>query len=105
LEKNRKEIPYLQQKTREYEAKTTKLIEKLNQNGVTPDIYHSTLVDLSQEIDKIRETTELITKKLTSFHDLPPDPAEAHQKIQQTKNHLAQLEVQLANQIQQSMRL
>jgi len=82
-------------KKKEYELTLRNLKQTLEQNGLTPDLYHGALLALHREINEIQQKIEPLSKVLESYNDLPPDLTLAQIRIEEMRNRLFQLQEEL----------
>eukprot|EP01102_Stenamoeba_stenopodia_P010875 TRINITY_DN3314_c0_g1_i1.p1 TRINITY_DN3314_c0_g1~~TRINITY_DN3314_c0_g1_i1.p1 ORF type:complete len:345 (-),score=74.45 TRINITY_DN3314_c0_g1_i1:53-1045(-) len=95
-EVQKQNLSYFASKSREYQATLHNLKENSRRSGVTEELFHHSLVRLSQEIEQVRKETAPMKTKLQAYHDLPPDIDLAMLQIQQARNQLAELEAALS---------
>mmetsp|Transcript_18858 Transcript_18858/g.26371 ORF Transcript_18858/g.26371 Transcript_18858/m.26371 type:complete len:295 (-) Transcript_18858:1-885(-) len=88
-------IKYFQSKSSEYQTQLAGLKQTLHESGFSPDIFHQTLVKLSQELQDIQKSIQPKLIQLKSYNDLPPDTTLALVKLEEARHQLSVLEDQL----------
>jgi len=99
MEMRTQNISYLEAKAIEYEEILKTLKEEVQNSGVTPNVYHRSLVQLSDELRNLKRSIEPKLSLLQSYNELPPDISLAKIQIEDAKRKLYQLEEQLTNSV------
>lgn len=99
LRKQAKETQFIRNKAKEYKTQVQKTQAALDKTGIDPSVYHQALVARAEELEKLKDEIAPMKEQLQSYHGLPPDAIQAHMRLDELKEKVAQLEAELTNKI------
>lgn len=73
--------------------------KKLEAIELRPEIRHANLKEMSNELTSTREELAQLKSDLNIYSDLTPDTSLARAQVQDLKEQLAQMEMQIADNI------
>ncbi|ELT96410.1 hypothetical protein CAPTEDRAFT_203048 [Capitella teleta] len=97
--KKKKQAEFLSLKSKQYATQQHQLKKDLSASKADPSIYHSTLLNRSQELQDLKSRLLPLRAKLDSYHKLPPDVDLTKVQIEELKQQLKLLEEELAKHI------
>ena len=99
IERRAKESGFLYSKAKEYKDKINQFQNELYRSKADPNIYHSALVKMSEELQSLMEQLSPLKTKLKTYHSLPPDVSLTKVKIEELRQELSRLEAELSRRI------
>lgn len=94
-------LKYLESKSKEYSSTLQTLKDTMKQQGASPSIYHGSLQQLHEQLEKLESQNNEKQAQLDGFNKLPADATLAKLKIEEAAAHLLQLEDQISKQVTQ----
>ncbi|XP_052283097.1 HAUS augmin-like complex subunit 1 isoform X2 [Dreissena polymorpha] len=99
VEKQAQNTLFMRNKAKEYKSHTQKMEVMLEKTRVDPSIYHQTLTQRAQELDRLKQQIVPLRKQLESYHGLPPDAIQAHVRLEELKETVSTLEEEVRRKI------
>ena len=69
----------------------------MEKSGVTSGVYHSSLVQLNDELENLQKSLAPKQNLLKTYNALPADLSLARMKVEEARSHLYKLEEQLTS--------
>ncbi|KAL4617556.1 HAUS augmin-like complex subunit 1 [Arapaima gigas] len=88
-------MDFIKAKSRDLSYSIKMAEEQLASRKMEPHLTHQAILDISEEIAKLKQEILPITKKLQSYKDLTPSPSLAQVKIEEAKRELAAIDAEL----------
>ncbi|KAM6329192.1 HAUS augmin-like complex subunit 1 isoform 2-T2 [Alca torda] len=93
-------IKFLSDKSMDFKIRIKAAEEELTARGLDKSLTHESLVNLSEELAKLRQETVPVKKKLQSYLDLPPSLSLAKVKIEELKRELNALQAEFSKRLE-----
>ncbi|EDV21117.1 uncharacterized protein TRIADDRAFT_60376 [Trichoplax adhaerens] len=99
LEQRLRETAFLGRKSQEYQKIITELKKANKEVNMDPSLYHSNLVKRAKDLQMLKEELAPLQAKWKSYHSLPADISLAKVKLEEAKQEMVRLEMELERRI------